>query len=70
MRVAAFRRNGKLLGEFTLLDEASRILNVHKSRIAMVITGKCKMGWALEGPQRKLGNLVFREIDDGKVGLV
>lgn len=69
MRVAVFRRNGKKLAEFISLDEASRILNISKQDIAASITGKIKTAWALDGPQRRLGSLVFREVDDSETGL-
>lgn len=69
MRIAAFRRNGKLLGQFVSLAEASRLLDIDKVQIAAVITGKCKTAWALEGPKRRLGSLVFREIDNSQTGV-
>ena len=69
MRVAAFKRNGKLFGTFTSLDEASRVLNIAKRDIAGSITGKHKCAWALSGPQRHLGSFYFREIDSRDIGV-
>lgn len=69
MRIAAFRRNGKLLGRFVSLSEASRVLNIPAVDICKSVVGKCKCAWALDGRQRRLGALVFREIDECETGV-
>ena len=66
MRIAVFRENGKLLGEFLSEAEAARVLNVSEKEIVKTLTRRTQKTLSPTGPQKKLGRLLFREIDNEK----
>lgn len=64
VRVAAYRENGKLLGEFCSIKDASRILKVDAQKII-----KCIMGRSISKTSVPFFGIVrFLEIDPSNKG--
>ncbi len=67
-RIAVFRPNGRLLAEFSSIEELCRILEVDKNDVRA-----CLLDWIWSAPTLqkkyvKISRFIFKEIDTTKTG--